>query len=964
MDLSSNTASTLTRYRATAAIAVATVATLSYFVYRAVFDPLPPEPALGQRLHRSNAVRRRQRSIAQPADVPSLHDDEDGDSFTSAESHGDENMDLNTVRPLADGETVAEEHVMEDEWWHDAAHMPQQRAGQNIVSLLFRVSEDNAHRNAYVHRGCQCNACGVTPIRGIRYRCANCADFDLCETCESQGLHIKTHIFYKVKIPAPPFGPRQMQAVWYPGDPETSLRNLPRSLMAKLSKETGFERPELEAFWEQWTFMANTEWREDPDDLCLAMDRQTFERCLVPSGGYRHTAPSLIHDRMFAFYDTNNDDLIGFSEFLYGLSFRKRKDKLHKIFEGYDIDKDGYVTRRDFLRIFRAYYVLYKQMHRDILEGLDDQVMSSTEAHQLVTSRQPLSSLFGRDGRVPRADEDRPLQGKVFHSSGEIGIHDGKAVVDEDRPDTTDRQDILANLMSKDDTESLFVEDAFTPVSETAVPTQNGGPDPSYWTALMFPPSQVDQFEPLLAGEARDDDMIFGDLDRSSAGPLRELAIGESSSEPVENGVDATDDTDALFVVESVNDERRVNFLPEFAGAPARHRQNNTHSPVGRAERLKKRRSRINTRKKLLDRWKRRQFYLDEEEGAVPPVGWKDEDDVLANLDGAAESSKAAQALLSPRSRSSSKVRFAEDTDDYDIRSNPSTSSRSVPERWGGMDIPDAERDAGKEILYQVTQQAFNELLDIVFKAKEDLALKCAETKALRDQYRPLFSTIDLKEEDDLQVAAQLAAEDPNPQTQSLPELLLRSGYSIDESLGISTATLEEMSRAGWDETTEEVQLPSVEEAKLVDIPEYRDPTMPQFRPNSSPARPSPDESGSTSGLPSPIATPDGSSLDETKGPAHGEAKKGTNDENQRPAWAGSNSKSPPNGTAKEEPAEAITNEKLVEWRRLDQAEEEARRRGGWGKISYEEFEQIYKYEENRANRLDYLGSWIDFCIP
>ncbi len=59
--------------------------------------------------------------------------------------------------------------------------------------------------------------------------------------------------------------------------------------MLKLSKETGFERLELEAFWEQWTFMANTEWREDPDDLGLAMDRKTFERCLVPSGGYRHT---------------------------------------------------------------------------------------------------------------------------------------------------------------------------------------------------------------------------------------------------------------------------------------------------------------------------------------------------------------------------------------------------------------------------------------------------------------------------------------------------------------------------------------------------------------------------------------------------------------------------------------------------------------------------------------------------
>ncbi len=126
---------------------------------------------------------------------------------------------------------------------------------------------------------------------------------------------------------------------------------------------------------------------------------------------------------------------------------------------------------------------------------------------------------------------------------------------------------------------------------------------------------------------------------------------------------------------------------------------------------------RVAARKKLHDRWKRRQFYLEEEEGALPPEGWHDEEDVLAHANGMAESSKAAAtAALSPRSRSSSKVRCAEDTDDYEVRSNPSTSSRSGPERWGGMEIPDAEKDAGREILYQVTQQAFTELIDILLK--------------------------------------------------------------------------------------------------------------------------------------------------------------------------------------------------------------------------------------------------------
>ncbi len=64
------------------------------------------------------------------------------------------------------------------------------------------------------------------------------------------------------------------------------------------------------------------------------------------------------------------------------------------------------------------------------------------------------------------------------------------------------------------------------------------------------------------------------------------------------------------------------------------------------------------------------------------------------------------------------------------------------------MEIPDAERDAWKEILYQVTQQAFNELLDILFKAKEDMSIRNAETKNERDKHRHLFESINLAEED------------------------------------------------------------------------------------------------------------------------------------------------------------------------------------------------------------------------
>jgi len=54
-----------------------------------------------------------------------------------------------------------------------------------------------------VHTGVKCDHCGTNPINNVRYKCANCADFDLCETCESSGTHghPADHVFLKIKKP-------------------------------------------------------------------------------------------------------------------------------------------------------------------------------------------------------------------------------------------------------------------------------------------------------------------------------------------------------------------------------------------------------------------------------------------------------------------------------------------------------------------------------------------------------------------------------------------------------------------------------------------------------------------------------------------------------------------------------------------------------------------------------------------
>jgi hypothetical protein len=87
--------------------------------------------------------------------------------------------------------------------------------------------------------GITCNKCSTSPIRGLRYKCANCVDFDLCETCEAGNNHNSTHVFLKIRIPIPPLAnPRSaLLPAFYPGkDIEGS--NLDISKLRELQKQS------------------------------------------------------------------------------------------------------------------------------------------------------------------------------------------------------------------------------------------------------------------------------------------------------------------------------------------------------------------------------------------------------------------------------------------------------------------------------------------------------------------------------------------------------------------------------------------------------------------------------------------------------------------------------------------------------------------------------------------------------
>ena len=180
---------------------------------------------------------------------------------------------------------------------------------RNLLSLLYAIAEDKAQLDGVIHRSITCNHCGVSPVRGWRFKCANCVDFDLCTQCESLNVHHPLHNFIKIRIPIPPLAnPRSCLCdSFYPGKPWQQSGSMDFS---DLEKTTHFDQVEIVGFYEQFRSLSTLETEEG------GITQDTFERCLGTLG---HTK-NIIIDRMFLFFDQNHDGLISFEEMVTGLS--------------------------------------------------------------------------------------------------------------------------------------------------------------------------------------------------------------------------------------------------------------------------------------------------------------------------------------------------------------------------------------------------------------------------------------------------------------------------------------------------------------------------------------------------------------------------------------------------------------------------------------------------------------------
>ena len=959
---------------------------------------------------------------------------------------------LDGQEPVADADS---EHS-----WMKGEDDSNKKEGQSLLNLLYHIAEDQARRDGYVHRGVTCNSCNTIPIRGVRYRCANCIDFDLCEQCEALQIHPKTHLFYKVRIPAPFLGnPRQPQPVSYPGKPSAIPQHLSREVSLRMCKETSFETAEVDALYDQFRCLAASEWIEDPSHIGMAIDRRTFDKCFVPNTSIRPPPPNLIYDRMFSFYDTNGDGLIGFDEFLRGLASLNSKNKderMKRIFQGYDIDRDGYVDRKDFLRMFRAFYALNKELTRDMIAGLEEDVLEGGGARDVVMSSQPISSAF--PGVIPPGEPSRIREGKIRDEYGDFVLSDQFGVIRESEKDEGDHHEVIADMAERTRLDGVGIIPRNQWVSMIAAEEPSGVPQRNR-ASLSYSSDDPDESDdsPSIRGET---EQVGNDNDPS-------ITSHESWPPPwviVQDLEAALGGYVALVDIKNHAERCKIVEIAE--------------------QRIMKEKEQKRRRKVIYERWRRRDFYIDEENGMLAPQGYLDEslkaptnislkailqsplarpflasiqeelnerhwvvagsqednesslaeffvllmengvasEDIVAEIMGKvllANPPKLSEAsgfvnwlyehmkhtenelrnlpgssAPSRRSRSSSKVRFQDDVTDgeCETRSNTSMSSRSIPvgERWGGYEIPEPEKDVGREVLYQVTQEGLNELLDPLFMQREDLSMDALTTKAERLLYRAQlgrYATEQRKLEAQERIARMLQ-QDNKPleevhHTSATREELLGFDDIFPEARLSAEATVTETSTRATvteqqDETNEEEYLgavaelrravaafdtanPSIEEEAILqrpleDLLQESGYAAADGAPDPS-ARPSPP---SHSSIPIPDPTlpqnrPNNTTTSET--PTTTNPHPNSTHQSRLEALLDAN---PPTPHLRRPPPPPSSPERLLYLMMMDQIEEEDAERGGLGKLSFREFEEIMKGPKGAG--LAFVGAWIEMA--
>ncbi|KXS21139.1 hypothetical protein M427DRAFT_51410 [Gonapodya prolifera JEL478] len=336
-----------------------------------------------------------------------------------------------------------------------------------LLRLCYAVAEDASRRRGLVHRGTRCDGCGVTPIVGVRYKCINCPNFDLCEECEERveagdgvvepgsgggaggagweeqkqeqgeggarggvgvaitagagagadgdddlppAIHPRTHVFAKLKVAIPPLANRTgapaVARAFYPGRPFYHSR-VAKEVVERVGKETQFDPAELSSFYTQHLSLST-----DPRGI----SRATFAQCLGPLGAMPR---NLIADRVFRFFDRDGDGFIGFEEMARGLGVMCKgglDERVKYAFHSHQLTPhpatgEPTLLPADLRRTLTAYFLLSTELVRDVVKTMEEGMMEGFDED----ASKPVSAAF--TAGVPAGSagpEEDDQEGKTF----------------------------------------------------------------------------------------------------------------------------------------------------------------------------------------------------------------------------------------------------------------------------------------------------------------------------------------------------------------------------------------------------------------------------------------------------------------------------------------------------------------------------------------------------------------------
>lgn len=289
---------------------------------------------------------------------------------------------------------------------------------QNMLNLLYLMAEDQSRRTSHCHRGVTCNTCGATPIRGIRYKCAECIDVDICQYCEASAARIATsvgtsndieqhhspaHTLIKIRTPIPiTVSPRWAIASWRPPSAiaasavgkDYTMSCLDESCEYQLAAQFFTSVYDIRAKYAKFRCLV---------DIVPPASSSNFLEDSILDVGVSQTAfkyqffascpNSLVACRVATVYDRNNDGVITFEDFLYVSRIGTVPgEDMHTALKVFELDNNGYVHVSYVLKVLRS---LVQGMRTSPLSNSQYTLTQSAIDDGILSTSRPISSSIG-----------------------------------------------------------------------------------------------------------------------------------------------------------------------------------------------------------------------------------------------------------------------------------------------------------------------------------------------------------------------------------------------------------------------------------------------------------------------------------------------------------------------------------------------------------------------------------------